>query len=487
MVVKPKSWIPVHRREELREFATRSQQVVLLAAVTGVVTGLIVALFDRIVVDALFDHIAESALWVAAVMPGVGLVVALFIRRTIGAGASPSTADEYLHAFHDQRHRLRPRPFIARMLAAVATLGAGGPMGLEGPSMYSGSFVGSNLQRRLPRTFRNADRRVLLTAGAAAGVAAIFKAPATGAVFGLEVPYQDDLARRMLLPALVSSASGYLVFAAIKGTEPLFPIDGAVAFSFRDLAGAVAVGLIAGLGARLFAWFLRRAKRFNATTQHPVLACVAAGATIATLFAIGRALTGESLMVGVGYNVVQWASQPGRAVWLLVAILVMRCLAVVVTVGGGGVGGLFIPLVVAGALTGSATAGVVNADLSLFIVIGVAAFLGAGYRVPLAAVMFVAETTGRPAFIVPGLLAAVAAELVMGRSSVTTYQVNADDRATSDEPDEPPDAPEPVERTITAETRLPAPEVPHQGGAVNGSWPPPNGRLPAPEPRSRSA
>jgi CIC family chloride channel protein len=55
-------------------------------------------------------------------------------------------------------------------------------------------------------------------------------------------------------------------------------------------------------------------------------------------------------------------------------------------------------------------------------VIGAAAFLGAGYRVPLAAVVFVAEATGRPGFVVPGLLAAVVAELVMGRESVTAYQ-----------------------------------------------------------------
>ncbi len=87
-------------------------------------------------------------------------------------------------------------------------------------------------------------------------------------------------------------------------------------------------------------------------------------------------------------------------------------------------GGLFIPLVVAGALVGRAVGGAVDAlDTSLFVVVGMAAFLGAGYRVPLAAVMFVAETTGRPGFVVPGLLAAVAAELVMGRSSITTYQV----------------------------------------------------------------
>jgi CIC family chloride channel protein len=60
----------------------------------------------------------------------------------------------------------------------------------------------------------------------------------------------------------------------------------------------------------------------------------------------------------------------------------------------------------------------------------VAAFLGAGYRVPLAAVMFVAEATGRPGFIVPALLAAVADELVMGRSSVAELQVAAYDSST---------------------------------------------------------
>ena len=76
------------------------------------------------------------------------------------------------------------------------------------PVDVHGAVVGSNLQRRLPRLFRDADRRTLLVAGAAAGVSAIFKAPTTGSVFALEVPYQDDLARYMLLPTLVSQRHG---------------------------------------------------------------------------------------------------------------------------------------------------------------------------------------------------------------------------------------------------------------------------------------
>lgn len=417
---------PPHRgrRVDLRRVVDRSNEVVTLAAITGALTGLLVAGFDRLVIDVGLDRVLRLPTWAIGVLPGLGLLVAFAARRFIGGGVSPATADEYLVAFHEPGHRLGWRPFVARMVAAVATLGSGVPMGLEGPSLYAGSTIGSAIQRRFPRPFRDADHRVLLVAGAAAGVSAIFKAPATGAVFALEVPYRGDLARRMLLPALVASATGYLVFAAINGTGALFPVDGNVGFGLRDLIGAGVLGVVAGLGARVFSWSLRRAKVLAGST-HALSFTLLAGVAIAALFAAGFALTDDTLVVGSGYRVLEWVAEPGRSAWLLLAILVLRCLATSAAVAGGGVGGLFIPLVVAGAVTGALVGGVANrSDLDLFIVIGVAAFLGAGYRVPLAAVMFVAETTGRPSFVVPGLIAAVAAELVMGRSSVTTYQVD---------------------------------------------------------------
>lgn len=414
--------VPRRRREELRTLAKRSHQVVTLAAVTGAVTGLIVAGFDRLVVDAAFHGVLGLPTWLMALMPGIGLLIAYAARRFIGGRVSPATADEYLHAFHDPSHELGWRPLVARLIAAVATLGSGAPMGLEGPSLYAGAVIGSKIQRKSKRTFREADRRVLLVAGAAAGVSAIFKAPATGAVFALEVPYRGDLARRMLLPALVASATGYLVFAAINGTAALFPIEGSPGLRFRDFAGVVILGLAAGIGARAFGSLIQRAKRIS-LSPHALAVTVLAGIAIAGMFAAGMALTDDSLVLGSGYRMLTWAGDPTRSAWVLLAMLALRCMATSATVAAGGVGGLFIPLVVAGALTGAVIGGIFDrGDLDLFIVIGVAAFLGAGYRVPLAAVMFVAETTGRPSFVVPGLIAAVAAELVMGTSSVTAYQ-----------------------------------------------------------------
>ncbi|MCU1396628.1 MAG: putative H(+)/Cl(-) exchange transporter [Ilumatobacteraceae bacterium] len=416
-------WLPDHRRAEIRSLANRSHQVVTLAAITGLVTGFAVAGFDRLVVDVIFDHVLELSPWVIAFLPGAGLLVALLIRRIAG-GVSPSTSDEYLHSFHDPSYELGWRALIARTLAAIATLGLGNPMGLEGMSLYGGATLGTHLQERFPRVFRNADRRVLLVAGAAAGVAAIFKAPATGAVFALEVPYQGDLARRMLLPALVASATGYVAFAAVNGTDTLFQIESMSGLAYRDLAGAAALGIIAGLGARGFAWMIRHAKQISGSPHH-LLTTIGAGVALGAMYAAGRLLTGESLIAGAGYHVLAWAQDPTRSIWVLLAILGLRCAATSATVAGGGVGGLFIPLVVGGALTGAVVGNLIDrGNANLFIVIGIAAFLGAGYRVPLAAVMFVAETTGRPSFIVPGLLAAVAGELIMGASSVTSYQVD---------------------------------------------------------------
>ncbi len=349
------------RTEEFRDLVTRSREVVLLAAITGALTGVVVRYFEYFVAEVLFHRVLDGDWRWGLVLPTVGLAASALILKTVGAGASPATSDEYLRSFHDPEYPLRWRALVGRVMAAVATLGTGGAMGLEGPSMYGGSALGTMIQRRLPASFRGADYRTLLVAGAAAGVAAIFKAPATGAIFALEVPYRDQMARRMLLPALVASASGYLTFAALSSTAPIFTFpDGertVSLFEYVDLFGAVLIGIFCALGARIFSRVMRSAKAF---TLRPLSSrLVVAGMSLSAIFFVTRIVTaegwnpadGESLTLGSGYEVFAWLFDP-HALWVLVAVFFLRMFATAATLAGGGVGGVFIPLVVGGALVG---------------------------------------------------------------------------------------------------------------------------------------
>lgn len=422
------------RTDELRELVRRSREVVLLAAMTGAITGAFVRYFEYIVVELLFDRLIHADWKWGLIVPPIGLVASALILSRLGRGSTSATSDEFLRAFHDSEYPLRWRSFVARIAAAITTLGSGGAMGLEGPSMYGGSALGAAIQRRLPAAFRGADYRTLLVAGAAAGVSAIFKAPATGAIFALEVPFRDQMARRMLLPALVASGFGYLTFVALsnQNTDPLFGVSedtrSSSLFDFTDLFGAILIGAGCALGARVFVAAMRRAKAF--TLQPAPRRLFFAGITVSAVHLITRSVTGESfdpstgesLSLGSGFEVIRWLGDE-HAVWLLAAVFLLRMAATGATLAGGGVGGVFIPLVVGGAIVGRMVGEVFGTlDPQLYVLLGIAAFLGAGYRVPLASVMFVAEATGQPGFIVPALFAAVAADLVMGNQSVTTFQ-----------------------------------------------------------------
>lgn len=401
--------------------------MVFFAALTGAVVGLAVRLFEYVVLEVLYHELVRQELWVIALAPVGGLLASALILRWVGRGVSSATSDEYLRAYHDPAYTLRIRPMIARIAASVATLGSGGSLGLEGPSLYGGATLGESIQSRLPERFRGTDHRTLLVAGAAAGVAAIFKAPATGAIFALEVPYRDELGRRVLLPALVASASGYLTFVALSDTSPIFRVVDQQLFTIRDLFGALLIGITCAIGARAFAKLMRLAKVFSMRALPVRL--VLSGSVLVGLFVVSRGLTGENLTIGTGYEVITgWLADPDLALWLIIVIFAMRCLASASTMAGGGVGGVFIPLVVGGAFVGRAVGEVVNPDrYTLYTLLGIAAFLGSGYRVPLAAIMFVAETTGSPNFVVPALFAAVAAELVMGEQSITAFQRSPND------------------------------------------------------------
>lgn len=411
------------------------QTLVIAAAVTGVLTGLAVAAFEFITDRVVLTHVMEAPLGLQIVAPVVGLGLAAFSLRTIGRGASPATSDACIAAFHAPERQLLSRRVPGRIIACVATLGFGGAMGFEGPSMFLGGSIGSKIQHQFSRWFRRDDTKALLIAGVAGGVAAIFRAPATGVLFALESPYHEDIARRGLLPALIAAATSYLTFVAIIGTTGVLPIaHQAVSrgVGLHELAGALVLGVLAGLGARGFAAVMAKAKHAGTTWPLAIRLSVS-GAGLAGLVLASHAAFGESLSLGPGYHAMAWMVDPARGLWFLAGLFAVRFAATALTVSGGGAGGMFIPLVIQGSILGRFVAGSYDglglsssvspeAASSFFPILGIAAFLGAGYRTPLAAVMFVAESTGKAEFVVPALIAAAVAQLFMGNGSVSLAQ-----------------------------------------------------------------
>ncbi len=393
-----------------------------LAAALGLVVGLLLAGAEKVITDWTLAPLRRAPLAVQLLAPAGGLAVVWVLLRVAGRSESPFISDEYMKSYHDASHPIDVSLAPARLTAGVVTLATGASMGAEALGIYLGSVVATIFGRRLER--RHA--RILLVAGAAAGVSAVFKAPATGAVFALEVPYIQDMAAGAVLPALVGAAVAYLAVALTLGTESIITVGANPQFGVPELLGALLVGAACGLGARAFLAMLARGKKW--ALDHGVVGrVVPAGAALAGFVLITRHEYHQPFTLGPGFDIITWATDPHRGLWLVLALFVIRLFATSAVQWGGGTGGTFVPLVVQGALLGRLVQGGLNelgADTSgnLFVLVGMAAFLSAGYRVPLAAVMFVAETTGKPGFIVPGLLACAVADLMMGSKPASPYQ-----------------------------------------------------------------
>ncbi len=400
-----------------------------VSIIVGFITGLVVAVFDYVTNLTLWSYFPNFfAQHIFAIFPIVlvGLLASGLLLKSssnqIGSGT-----EEVILAYNNEDGKIDTSlwSFPKKMLAAVMTIGFGGSAGQEGPSVYAGGVVGSWIWSKLgSRRLTLDDRRILVLAGAAAGIGAVFKAPLTGIIFALEVPFKDDLAHDALIPSLVSAVVSYLTLIAIDGSQPLFKFPGIVSLSLADIAGSEVLGVMCCLGALIFILVYRNNTLFVGRISSKFYVKAFVGAVVVSGIGIISVITlHRPYPLGISYDLVSLALSPTTLLGTLLMLFIMKLLATSFTLGSTGDGGIFIPQIVMGAALGGLFGQIFYpANVGLFVAVGMASFLAAGFKTPLAAVAFVAETTAGPGYLIPSLIAAAVSYSVSGEASVSEHQ-----------------------------------------------------------------
>lgn len=402
----------------LTEHFHTARYVFLVAAPFGIIVGAAIAGYDFIVNEVLWRtfsrHFSSAVLCIfpIAAMALTALIMSLFRVK------SSSMADEVVRAYHRPDQQIDYKAAIPKLAASVATMGFGASAGMEGASKWLGGTLTSFLQKkvnsspRLKLLWGKPESTLML--GAAAGIAAIFRAPLTGAIMGIESPFKRDLAHEALIPGLVAAATSFATFSFLRPATPYFPITFTYHIHVRDLLLCLPLGVAGGLASHLFLALLARTKkRYNGWAAPRLVKNTFGGILLAALAFLTLHVVHSPDTLQAGLPVANALLNGKYVLWACLFLFAVKLLATVITFGMGGVGGLFVPSATIGAALGAACDAMFHpSQPGLFTLIGIAAFTGASYNSLLFAAVFVAEATGSPALVVPGLIASSAAFLV---------------------------------------------------------------------------
>jgi CIC family chloride channel protein len=344
-----------------------------------------------------------------------------------------------IDAFHHHGGVIRRRVLGVKALASILTLGSGGSGGREGPTMQIGAALGSTIGGWL--RVGAAERRILMVAGVAAGMSAVFRTPLGAALLAVEVLYRDDFEGEALIPAILASVIAYSVVISIYGESILFARAGRHPFvpAHLPLYGLLAL-LVAGL-ASLFVKGLHTTQRLSARLPVPAWVRPAVGGlalgvmTVIIIVSIGPTIhrAGRGLgILGGGYGAAQaaiigaeWLPSGWTAVELLLSLCAVKLVASCLTIGTGGSAGDFAPSLVLGALFGGAFGRAAQLllhdptiDPGAFALVGMGCFYGGVAHVPVSSLILVSELAGSYDLLVPLMLAEGVAFVALRRVSL---------------------------------------------------------------------
>jgi chloride channel protein, CIC family len=340
------------------------------------------------------------SIYLLALLPTIGLAISAASLSYLGEGASPATADAYFLAMRKQRD-LDPWPAPARVLGLVASIGTGGALGFEGPALYIGASIGTLFRRSL--AILQLEPVTALVAGAAGAVGGLFQQPLLGAIAAIDMPYRSGIDVKRLPAALIGGLAGWVMFGVVRlEHSEIIPNIVDIELSTTVFIAAILAALIASVVARVFGIVVMWAKR-TSTAVVSVLRVAIAGGVLFVLVLMAHQLVGTSVADNVAIGpgprtlevLLRLAEQP--SVMLILSLIALRIVATAAVVGGGGVGGLFVPLLTLGGLAGLVASRPFDVDPAATLVVcivGAGACVAVGYQVPLTGIAYIAGVLG---------------------------------------------------------------------------------------------
>jgi chloride channel protein, CIC family len=371
--------------------------------------------------------------WLLVILPAIGGLLSGLLVYTFAPEAEGHGTDALIDAFHRRHGVIRARvPFI-KTFASILTIGSGGSAGREGPIAQIGAGFGSALAMGLKTSER--ERRLLMLAGASAGIGAVFRAPLGGALFVAEVLYRDmEFESAALVLGFIASIIAYSLYCWFNGVwGPIFRVPDLQFTHPLELVMYGGLGVLcAGFGTIYVKVFYGIRDKIFHPMRLPNHFKPAIGGLMVGI--IGWFLPQA---LGMGYGWTQNGIDGTLPLRLAISLLLVKIVTTGLTISSGGSGGVFAPSIVIGGCLGTAVGTTLHHFMpnvvtqpAAFVLVGMAGFFAGVAKAPISSLVMVSEMTMGYGLLVPLMLTAAVSYLLMPRS-ISIYEKQVNSRADS--------------------------------------------------------
>ncbi len=406
--------------------------ITALSFIVGILAGLAAVIIKNTVwlTQNLVNSLVASEVhnYIYFALPIVGIFIAVLIIKYVIRREVRHGIPTVLHGISKQRGRIDNHNLYSSVVASSLTVGFGGSVGLEGPTVATGTAWGSWLAKLLRLNYKNT---ILILACACAGaMAAIFKAPIAAIVFAVEV-IMIDLTVFSLVPLLLSSATAVVISYLFLGQNVLYPFNVVQAFVIGDLPYYVLLGIIAGFVSvyfiKMYVFLGDIFDKMKKLRNRLLFGGLSLGVLIflfPSLYGEGYDAINECLAGNTDYLFnnslfYDFREELWVALILIASVIIFKIIATSLTFGAGGVGGIFAPTLFMGVNTGMLFAQVVNIigirqiNTNNFALIGMAGLIAGVLHAPLTGIFLIADISGGYRLFVPLMITATFAYIVV--------------------------------------------------------------------------